>query len=178
MELMDMARLSAAQLLQAAHILQESLPEGWPTLADAETEIAERLVPQNHLIAAVEQGQILGWGGVMPMFARVHELHPLVVQAAHRGQGLGAAILLALEEYARADGALTLVLGADDERPGGETSLANIDLYHDLPASLAAFAPGRHQSAFYLRQGYTVVGVIPDANGIGMPDIWLAKRLY
>ena len=34
-----------------------------------------------------------------------------------------------------------------------------------------------HPYAFYQKLGYTIVGVMPDANGRGKPDIYLAKRV-
>ena len=34
-----------------------------------------------------------------------------------------------------------------------------------------------HPYTFYQKVGYQIVGVIPNANGIGKPDIWLAKSL-
>jgi hypothetical protein len=33
------------------------------------------------------------------------------------------------------------------------------------------------QDEFYQKLGYVIVGVIPDANGFGKPDIFMAKRL-
>jgi aminoglycoside 6'-N-acetyltransferase I len=69
-------------------------------------------------------------------------------------------------------------LGADDERDYGETSLANVDLFDDLPGKISDFNPGTHQTAFYLKLGYKIIGVMPDANGIGKPDIFLGKRLW
>lgn len=121
---------------------------------------------------------MIGFGGILPQYdGRVFELHPLAVRADTRGRGVGAAILHALEDAARARGGLTMILGADDEDEVGETSLANVNLYDDLPGRLRDFNPGTHQSAFYMKLGYTVVGVMPDANGIGRPDIFMAKRL-
>jgi len=65
-----------------------------------------------------------------------------------------------------------------DEIPlGGETSFANADLYDDLPKRIQEYNPGTHQTAFYLKLGFKIVGVMPDANGIGKPDIYLTKRL-
>jgi len=34
-----------------------------------------------------------------------------------------------------------------------------------------------HPVNFYLKLGYVIVGIIPDANGMGKPDILLAKRV-
>jgi aminoglycoside 6'-N-acetyltransferase I len=36
---------------------------------------------------------------------------------------------------------------------------------------------GRHPYEFYQRLGYVIVGVIPDANGPGKPDILMAKSV-
>jgi aminoglycoside 6'-N-acetyltransferase I len=36
---------------------------------------------------------------------------------------------------------------------------------------------GDHPFTFYQRVGFTIVGVIPDANGFGKPDILMAKRV-
>ncbi len=43
-------------------------------------------------------------------------------------------------------------------------------------ASFASFTGG-HLYGFYQRVGYTIVGVLPDANGFGRPDIFMAKRI-
>jgi aminoglycoside 6'-N-acetyltransferase I len=34
-----------------------------------------------------------------------------------------------------------------------------------------------HPAGFYSRMGFQVVGLIPDANGPGKPDILMAKRV-
>jgi len=67
-------------------------------------------------------------------------------------------------------------LGADDHR--GETSLAGTDLYPDPLAHLQRILNVRgHQYQFYQKLGYVIVGVMPDANGFGKPDIYMAKRI-
>jgi aminoglycoside 6'-N-acetyltransferase I len=73
-------------------------------------------------------------------------------------------------------GALTLQLGSDDEDE--MTSLAGVDLYPDPLRHLAKLTNRKdHPFGFYLKCGYAVVGVVPDANGLGKPDILLAKRV-
>ncbi len=71
---------------------------------------------------------------------------------------------------------MTIYLGADDEIGNGETSFANVDLYEDFPGKIKNFIPGTHQSGFYLKLGYKIIGVMPDANGIGKPDIYFGNK--
>jgi len=116
-------------------IITYTVPKiGWPTLQDAMDEIKERLIPENTLLVAVENGSVIGWGGILaPTYnGNVFELHPLAVQSNKRNQGIGRAIVTALEDEARKQGSLTIHLGADDEIGDGETSFANVDLFDDL----------------------------------------------
>ena len=185
MEIVNMRSLGQAQRMQAAQMLTEELPLGWATLAEAESEVNERLdtierdgVGESAFFAAVVDGEVLGWIGMLPSYnGNVYELHPLVVRRDRQKQGIGTALVQALEKEARERGGLTLHLGADDERPGGETSFANVDLYDDLPKQIKEFEHGTHQAAFYMKLGFKIIGVMPDANGIGRPDIFFAKRL-
>ena len=179
MPIIHMQNLTPSQLTQAAQLLTDSLPLGYPTYAEAMEEICEQLVPENTLLAAVENGEVLGFGGILaPTYdGHVFELHPLAVRADRRRQGIGTRLVAALEEAARTQGGLTIQLGADDEAEGGETSLAGVDLYDDLPGKMAAFQAGTHQAGFYLKIGYKLIGVMPDANGPGRPDLFFGKRL-
>ena len=182
MKIVDMKTLDKSQLKQAAQMLCDELTIGWPTFADAMDEIEMLLndedEPDALFLATVQDGEVVGWGGMLPEYnGNVYELHPLVVRHDQQGKGIGGKLLAAIEEAAKAKGGITLYLGADDEAPGGETSFANVDLYDDLPTRISEFKPGTHQTAFYLKHGYTVVGVVPDANGKGKPDIMMAKAL-
>jgi len=177
-EIKNMLNCTKEERMQAATLLHESLPIGWPTWQDANEEINERVIPQNIMLAAMEDGHVIGFGGLLPQYdGKVYELHPLVVRADQRKNGIGKRLIEALEEKALEHGANTIYLGSDDESPNGETSFANVDLYDNLPQKIETFNPGTHPSAFYMKMGYKVVGVIPDANGIGKPDIVLAKRI-
>jgi len=179
MEIINMTQLNENQIIQAAQILTDGIPIGWPTLKDALAEINELLIPENTLLAAVENDIVVGWGGILPKYnGNVFEIHPLIVRSDRRRQGIGRAIVTALEDEERRKGGLTIYAGADDERGDGETSLANVDLYDDLPGKIKSFFPGTHQSGFYIKLGYKIIGVMPDANGIGKPDIYLGKRLW
>lgn len=179
MQIINMTQVNKTQIIQAAQILTDSIPIGWPTLQDAMDEIKERLISENTLLAAIENDIVIGWGGILaPMYnGNVFELHPLAVRSDKRNQGIGRAIVTALEDEARKQGGLTIHMGADDERGDGETSFANVDLYDDLPGKIINFTAGTHQSGFYLKLGYKIIGVMPDANGIGKPDIYFGKRL-
>ena len=58
------------------------------------------------------------------------------------------------------------------------TSLAGVDLYPDIVGHLARLTNlRRHPFEFYRKCGFSVAGVVPDANGPGKPDILMAKRV-
>ncbi len=123
------------------------------------------------------QGRLLGWAGAIEGYdGHAWELHPLAVHPDFQRQGVGAALVRDVEQLLAQRGVTTLYLGTDDE--SGQTNLAGEDLYPDVLQRLGSLRNlGRHPSAFYKKLGYSVVGVIPDANGPGKPDILMAKRL-
>lgn len=166
----------AAQLLGDA--FREHWPDAWPTFEEGLKEIHEMLDPERICRAAIdEQGNLLGIIGGIPGYdGLVWELHPLAVQPSMQGRGVGRALVEDLEEQVRAKGALTITLGSDDEDE--MTSLANVDLYENLWEKIRDIRNlKQHPFAFYQKLGYVISGVVPDANGIGKPDILMAKKL-
>ncbi len=153
-------------------------PEAWPTLEDALEEVRESFGDGRiSRVALDERGRALGWvGGISQYRGRVWELHPLVVDVAHHGQGIGQALVADLEAQVRARGGLTMTLGTDDE--DGRTTLSGVNLYPNVWEHIARIQnPGHHPYEFYQKQGFVIVGVMPDANGLGKPDILMAKSL-
>ena len=92
------------------------------------------------------------------------------VYAASAGRSSGPS-----GDEARRLGALTLTLGTDDD--SAQTSLAGVDLYDDVPRHIAELHDlgRRHPFLFYRRLAYVIIGIMPDANGRGRPDIYMSK---
>jgi aminoglycoside 6'-N-acetyltransferase I len=150
----------------------------WPDVESGLAEVRESLDPERiSRIAVDDVGTVLGWVGGIPQYdGHVWELHPLVVAPAYQRQGIGCALVADLEAETRRRGGLTLWLGSDDE--DCRTSLGGVDLYPDVLAHLAMLRDlTGHPFTFYQRVGFVVVGAVPDANGRGKPDIYMAKRL-
>lgn len=164
-----------AEVLVAA--FAEHWADSWPDIPSAVDEVAEALAPGKVCLAAVNDGgDVLGWIGGQHEYALVWELHPLAVRPASQRTGVGSALVRELEQRVKALGGLTLRLGSDDVDE--MTSLGGVELYPDVLAKLAALTDVKgHPFRFYERLGFRVVGAIPDANGIGKPDILMAKRL-
>jgi aminoglycoside 6'-N-acetyltransferase I len=155
----------------------ETFPHWLSTLEMARQEVADALGPGRICLVARADDQILGWIGAIPEYSHAWELHPLVVRADVRRRGVGASLVRALEERVREAGALTLYLGTDDDRPAPGTSVAGIDLFPDVLSHAESLTVIDHPAGFYSRMGFQVVGLIPDANGPGKPDILMAKRV-
>lgn len=164
---------AAAEML----VFDFSEPSGWKEIASAREEVAT-VLRDGFALGLMAEGRLAGWIGGLPQYGgRVWELHPLVVRKEERGRGFGRALVEAFESEAERRGALTATLGADDDT--GMSSLAGVDLYDNLPGRLASLCDlgRRHPFGFYQKLGYTVTGVVPDANGRGKPDIFLSKRV-
>ena len=153
-------------------------PLAWPDMASALAEVQEALEPGRICrVALDDNGEIAGWvGGISQYNGNVWELHPLVVRPELHGRGIGRALVSDLEQQVQARGGLTITLGTDDE--DDMTTLAGVDLYPDVWMHIASIRNLRgHPYEFYQKCGFVIVGVVPDANGLGKPDILMAKRV-
>jgi len=153
-------------------------PTGWPDLAAGLEEVRESLGPERISRIALDEGdKVLGWiAGRSDYDGNVWELHPLAVHPNVQGQGIGSLLVADFEQQVRQRGGLTVWLGTDDL--SSSTSVGAVDLYPDVLGHAARIHNlDRHPFAFYQKCGYVVAGLLPDANGFGKPDIFMAKRV-
>lgn len=178
--IVDFSSLTPPQRAEAARILREALahmPSAFNAPGEAEAEAALTADGADRRgWAALDGDAVVGWIGAIAAYSHGWELHPLAVDPARQGQGIGRALTGRLEAEARAAGVLTVFLGTDDDYGG--TSLFGQALFPGVLDKAAAItATRRHAMGFYRRLGYEVVGVMPDVNGEGRPDIHMAKRI-
>jgi aminoglycoside 6'-N-acetyltransferase I len=172
----DAIKHQMAQLLVDA--FREHWADAWKTFADGLEEVEEMLEAERICrVALDDDGNLLGMIGGIPQYdGNVWELHPLAVQPDLQGRGIGRALAADFEEQVRLRGGLTIMLGTDDE--DGMTSLSDVDLYDDLWRKVTRIRNLKgHPYEFYQKMGYIITGVVPDANGLGKPDILMSKRV-
>lgn len=172
----------AAASEQVAGILvagfAEHWPGSWPDLEAARATVRASFgTDRLSRVAVDEHAAVLGWiGGFAEYGGHVWQLHPLVVRPDSQGRGIGQALVADFEAQVRSRGGLTVWLGSDDV--DGMTSLAGVDLFPQVLDHLARIRNlRRHPFEFYQKLGYAIVGALPDANGLGKPDIFLAKSV-
>jgi aminoglycoside 6'-N-acetyltransferase I len=182
MHIIDLRPDDEAAIRQIAALLVEGFkehwPDAWPNLQDALETVHESFGTDRISRAAIdESGAVLGWiGGISQYDGNVWELHPLVVRRDCQRRGIGRALVSDLEDRVRERGGLTLWLGTDDE--DNMTTLAGVDLYPNIFEHIAGIRNLRgHPYEFYQKLGFVIAGVLPDANGPGKPDIYMAKRV-
>jgi aminoglycoside 6'-N-acetyltransferase I len=180
-EIVDLAAEDDRAIEQAAELLVDFWPNqanAWPDIESAYAEVEESLEPDRlSRIAVDDAGEVIGWAAAAQQYSHAWEVHPVVVHRDAQGRGVGRALLTDIEEHVAARGGLTVYLGADDVDEA--TTVAGRDLFPGVLRHAEALRVNdrRHPAGFYRRLGYEVVGLIPDANGAGKPDIWLGKRV-
>jgi len=181
MRIVDLRLDDEKRVNEAAILMMDAFkmnPDYCPDMETALEEVRELFGP-GHItrVAVDEQGAVLGLVGGHPHYeGHVWELHPLAVRPEHQRKGIGRALVADLEERVRERGALTLWVGTDDEVD--QTTLSAVDLYPNPLEHLAQIRNLRgHPYEFYQKVGFVIVGVMPDANGWGKPDIFMAKRV-
>ena len=173
----DAVRQAATLLFEVS---KEHHPNAWPTMKAAMEEVKETF-GENRIsrVAVDSDGLVLGWiggSGAERSQEYAWELHPLVVRPEWQGRGWGGVLVADLEDKVRQRGGCVIWLGADDEN--NQTTLGGVDLYPNILERLANIQNlNRHPYEFYLKVGFSIVGALPDANGPGKPDIFMAKRV-
>jgi aminoglycoside 6'-N-acetyltransferase I len=157
---------------------RDTAPTAFPSLSTAIAEVHESFSKDRISRVAIDpEGSVVGWiGGIRCYGGHTWELHPLVVRPDQQRRGIGRALVADFERRVVERGGGTIFLGTDDEE--GQTSLGGVDLYPDVWNHIRNIGNlRRHPYEFYQKLGFTIVGVIPDANGFGKPDIFMAKRV-
>jgi len=157
---------------------KEHWPNAWPDIESALGEVKESFGEDRiSRVALDKNGSALGWiGGIREYDGHAWELHPLAVHPDHQGRGIGRALVKDFERLVHLRGGTTMYLGTDDEDQ--MTSLSDKDLYPNIFKHLTNIKNLQgHPFEFYQKMGFIIVGVIPDANGPGKPDITMAKRV-
>ncbi|NJK75671.1 MAG: GNAT family N-acetyltransferase [Oscillatoriales cyanobacterium RU_3_3] len=178
----DLLASDEPKIQQVAQLIVEGFkdhwPDAWPDINSALLEVQESFgIYRISRIAVSDSGQVLGWiGGIKQYGGNVWELHPLVVKTEFRRQGIGRQLVADLAAEAKKRGGLVLWVGTDDE--DNQTTLSGINLFPNVWEHIANIKNLRnHPYEFYQKMGFAIVGIMPDANGIGKPDIYMAKRL-
>lgn len=182
MQIVDLTSDMEKTIQQIAEMLvatfAEKWPLAWPDIESALEEIHDSF-PENCIsrVALDENEDAMGWIGGLPQYdGNVWELHPLVVHPKLQHKGIGSALVRDFEEQVALRGGLTITLGSDDA--GGLTTLSEVNLYENLWEYVQNIHNlNQHPYEFYQKLGFIIVGVVPDANGIGKPDILMAKRV-
>jgi aminoglycoside 6'-N-acetyltransferase I len=176
--IVDLQSEDEAAIHQVAALLVEGFAKNWPDVESAIEEVRESFESDRiSRVALADDKSVLGWiGGMSTYDGHVWELHPLVVRVSSQGRGIGRALVEDFEKRVKERGGLTILLGSDDENH--QTTLSEVNLFSNVYQQVTSIRNLKeHPYEFYQKLGYVIVGVIPDANGLGKPDILMAKSM-
>jgi aminoglycoside 6'-N-acetyltransferase I len=167
----------AALLRGVADLLVVAVPTIYGDVTEALADVVQFAPEDLSMIARDPEGTPIGWLHAEHFRGQASaEIKLVAVHPSRRRQGVGRTLVMAAEERMRGCGCVTMLATAGDTR--GRTSLYGIDVTEDAPRLLAEFrCHADHPAGFFLRIGYRLVGLLPDAYGPGKHDLTLARRI-
>ena len=166
---------------EAVKLLLETFPGArmWPDLNEekAREAVNECIEDENICIGIKIDGQLIGWVGLRPLYEKTWELHPMAVSPGFQGKGYGKILLEELERSARQKGIIGIFAGSDDETNKTSLSEREITSENIFEEIKKIKNHAKHPFEFYIKCGYTIIGLIPNANGPNKPDILLWKDI-
>ena len=171
---------SEETIIKAAEILYVTFTGGdenrWlKNQREAFDEVRECVEKPSICIGIKAGNELAGWAGIRPMYEKTWELHPMVIKKECQGKGYGRALLGEMERLARLNGIIGLVVGSDDETDStslSEKEITGVNIFEEIK-NIKNYK--NHPFEFYIKCGFAIVGIIPNANGPRKPDIWLWK---
>ena len=168
--------------IQAAEILYITFVEYnenlWlKNMEEATEEVEECIKEENICIGIKINGKLIGWAGLKPMYDKTWELHPIVIKKEFQGKEYGKKLLNEIEKNALNNGIIGIVAGSDDETNSTSLSDKEINGKNIFEEIKNIKNYKNHPYEFYQKCGYTIIGIIPNANGQNKPDIWLWKDI-
>lgn len=182
MQIVDLGSRGDLLIRQVATLLLEAFrdtaPEAWPDFTAALNEVQASLNPDRISRVAVEDGgNVLGWAGAVQGYrGKVWEIFPLVVHPDARRKGIGRMLVQDVEQQVRSRGGLTIWVRTGKLVPN--TIPEPVELFPGVISKLQDLTSRAGQLyRFFESLGYEAIGVMPDANGPGRPDIFMGKSL-
>jgi aminoglycoside 6'-N-acetyltransferase I len=179
-QIIDLHEEDTARVEQIAWFLyscfQTNAPAWLPDLESSRREVAKSFQPEKRSRVLIDKdGMALAWVGAITD-ENLWEIHPIAVAPDQQGNGMGMALVSDIVELAKNSGAVAVWAGTSDET--GVTSFSKIDLYKYPASALENIsAPRDHPVSFWSKTGFSLVGVLPDEEGLGKPGIHFAMRL-
>ncbi|BAK88619.1 aminoglycoside acetyltransferase [Pseudomonas aeruginosa NCGM2.S1] len=172
---------SEKYITQAAEILFDVFShinfDSWPSLQKATETVIECISAENICIGILINDELCGWVGLREMYKKTWELHPMVIKKKHQNKGFGKILIFETEKKAKERNLEGIVLGTDDETFRTTLSMSelnNENIFHEIKNIKNL---KNHPFEFYEKCGYSIIGVIPNANGKNKPDILMWKNI-
>ena len=166
---------------QAEKILLETFPKAnmWLNITENKAlETINECIDKENICIGMKKGEeLIGLVGLRPMYDKTWELHPMAIKPEFQRKGYGKILLNELEKIAQKRGIIGIVAGSDDETNKASLSENEIIKENIFDKIKNIKNNKNHPYEFYQKCGYVIIGIIPNANGLNKPDIWLWKDI-